>query len=90
MPGTARSDDGHAYLYEAQLSQFAVSIAPATPRTFELRCFGLVRDACLTGVTAVRTFDQAARRKLLHLQIIKGLCLVDQNFELLPVPCFST
>jgi hypothetical protein len=50
----------------------------------------LVRDACPTGVTAVRTFDPAIRRKLLHLQIIKGLCLIDQNFELLPVPCFST
>jgi hypothetical protein len=49
-----------------------------------------VWDCRLTGVTAARTFDQAERRKLLHLQIIKGLRLIDQNFELLPVPCFST
>jgi hypothetical protein len=50
----------------------------------------LVRDTCPTGVTAVRAFDQAVRRQLPNLQIIKGLCLVDQNFELLPLPCFST
>jgi hypothetical protein len=50
----------------------------------------LVRDACATGVTAMRTFDLAVRRKMLHLQIIKGLRLIDQDFELLPVPCFST
>jgi hypothetical protein len=49
-----------------------------------------VWDCRLTGVTAVRTFDLAVRRKMLHLQIIKGLRLVDQDFELLPVPCFST
>jgi len=27
---------------------------------------------------------------MLHLQIIKGLRLIDKDFELLPVPCFST
>jgi len=27
---------------------------------------------------------------MLHLQIIKGRRLIDQDFELLPVPCFST
>jgi hypothetical protein len=49
----------------------------------------LVRDPGATCVTAVRALDLAARRKMLHLQIIKGLGLIDQNFELLPVPCFS-
>jgi hypothetical protein len=41
-------------------------------------------------MAAMRAFDQAGRRQLPHLQAIKGLCLVDQNFELLPVPLFST
>jgi hypothetical protein len=41
-------------------------------------------------VSAARAFDLAVRRKMLHLQIIKGFCLIDQNFELLPLPCFST
>jgi hypothetical protein len=49
-----------------------------------------VWDCRLTGVTAVRTFDLRYEGRLLHLQIIKGLRLVDQDFELLPVPCFST
>jgi hypothetical protein len=50
----------------------------------------LVRDACATGVTAARALDLAVRRKLLDLQIVEGFGLVDQDFELLPVPCFST
>jgi hypothetical protein len=41
-------------------------------------------------VTTARAFDLAVRRKMLHLRIIKGLGLVDEDFRLLPVPCFST
>jgi hypothetical protein len=41
-------------------------------------------------VTTARAFDLAVRRKMLHLQIIKGLRLIDQDFELLPVPSFPT
>jgi hypothetical protein len=91
-------DHARSWLFDGQsrppctslVTVYARLITCRTPRTPEPRRFGLVRDACAPCVTTARPFDVAVRRKMLHLQIIKRLGLIDQNFELLPVPCFST
>jgi hypothetical protein len=90
-------DHARSWLFDGQsrppctslVTVYARLITCRTPRTPERRRFGLVRDACATCVIAARTFDQAERRKLLHLQIIKGLGLVDEDFRLLPQPHLS-
>jgi hypothetical protein len=50
----------------------------------------LVQEHFNAALMAARAPNVQLGRNPAHLQIIKDLRLVDQDFELLPVPCFST
>src|SRR5258708_14797311 len=71
-------------------SHIAASIAPAAFRAPKpRRCFQFARNARPANVAA-DAFEIAICRQIAHLQTVKRFGLVDENFQLLALPLFST